>query len=372
MHVGLNAQLMARPGTYRGAGISGYIGGLLGSLPEAAPEMRFTAWLPEVRTGLEGIQQSPSAFAGRGVLHRILWEQTAWATAARRAGVDLLHGLAFSLPIASSLPAVVTFFDMSFLLFPRYHPAGRRLYLRWITGRAARKAQAVIAISASTKRDIVRLLGIEEGKIEVIPLAAGEAFRPLSQEGRERFRWDRGLNPYIYYQGTIEPRKNVVTLIQAYGQLRMEGYRGHDLVIGGAPGWDHDEAWMAVQRLGLRKQVHFLGYVTPEESPWWYGAADVFVYPSEYEGFGLPPLEAMSCGTPVVVADSSSLPEVVGDAGVLVPPRDADALAQAIAELIENPGLRASLADRGLERARSFTWKATARATARLYSRCLG
>jgi len=199
----------------------------------------------------------------------------------------------------------------------------------------------------------------------------GPEFAPLTPEARPAFQSRSGVGPYIYYQGTLEPRKQLLTLVEAYRHLREQGWLTHKLVLGGAPGWGYQRIYAAVEQCGLQDYVVFLGYVSPTDSPNWYAAADLFVYPSAYEGFGLPPLEAMASGTPVITANTSSLPEVVGEAGVMVPPGDALALMQAMLRLLNDPALRASLAAAGLARSRQFTWAATARATAAVYQQCL-
>jgi glycosyltransferase involved in cell wall biosynthesis len=306
---------------------------------------------------------------GEHVLSRILWEQAALTLLARRAGVDLVHGLAFSLPLAHSGPTVVTILDMSFALFRQHHAAARRVYLSQVTRASARKATAIIAISENTKRDVCRLLGVAPGKVEVIPCGVGSEFQPVAAAVKREFRERRGLEPYILYLGTIEPRKNLVRLVQAYARMRCAG--APKLVIGGAPGWGYESVYGEVERLGLGDSVLFPGYVPPDEAPMWYAAAELFVYPSLYEGFGIPPLEAMASGTPVVAADSSSLPEVVSGAGVIVPPEDTQALTEAMATLLGDPTRRQELVALGLERARSYSWTHAAKATTALYSRCL-
>lgn len=370
-HVGLNAQLLAPPGTYRAAGISGYIAGLLGHLPQAAPHLHYTAWLPQTRAGLDGVEQVATGGSEDQVGRRIFWEQVSLPRQARRLRVDLIHGPAFSVPARAAVPTVVSIPDLSFRLFPAYHPRGRRLYLDLITRLSLARARAVIAISESTKRDVCRLYGVEESRVRVTHLGVGSEFAVQSPAERAAFRTRAGMGAYIYYQGTLEPRKNLLTLVEAYRQLREGGWREHLLVLGGAPGWGHEGIREAVQRHGLEDQVVFLGYVPPAESPDWYAAAELFVYPSAYEGFGLPPLEAMACGTAVVTANTSSLPEVVGDAGVMVNPGDARALAEAMLHLLSSPKHRAELAAAGAERARRFTWAATATATAEVYAQCL-
>ncbi len=371
-HVGLNAQLLAPPGTYRAAGISGYIAGLLCHLPQAAPQFRFTAWMPQARDGCGGVEQVVTGGSEEQVIRRIFWEQVSLPRQARRLRVDMVHGPAFSVPALGPVPAVVSIPDLSFRLFPGYHPRGRRLYLDLITRLSLARARAVIAISESTKRDVCRMYGVDDARVHVTRLGVGDEFVALSPAEREAFRSRSGVGPFIYYQGTLEPRKNLLTLVEAYRRLREGGWQEQQLVLGGAPGWGYEGIREAVRRHGLEEQVVFLGYVPPAESPGWYAAADLFVYPSAYEGFGLPALEAMACGTAVVTANTSSLPEVVGDAGVMVRPGDAEALAEAMMHLLGNPTLRAELGAAGAARAREFTWAATATATAEVYTKCLG
>lgn len=176
----------------------------------------------------------------------------------------------------------------------------------------------------------------------------------------------------ILFLGTLEPRKNIVTLLEAYALLRRRKGFAHRLVIAGGKGWYYKEIDAAVERLGLRGEVFFPGFVPQDELALWYAAADLFVYPALYEGFGLPPLEAMACGTPVVVSSASSLPEVVGDAGLLVDPHDPAALAQAMLAVLDDPARHQALRQAGLARASAFSWRAAAQGTAAVYHQILG
>jgi len=204
--------------------------------------------------------------------------------------------------------------------------------------------------------------------VTAAPCAADPIYRPLSPEEVARFRATQALpTPYIFYLGTLEPRKNVVRLLEAYARLRQRGITEYPLVLAGAKGWGYEEIFARVQELGLDEQVRFVGYVPYEAAPLWYNAAALFVYPSLYEGFGLPPLEAMACGTPVVASNTSSLPEVLGEAALLVDPLDVEALAEAMARALLQPALRERLRQAGLARAACFSWRRMAEQTMAVY-----
>jgi glycosyltransferase involved in cell wall biosynthesis len=208
--------------------------------------------------------------------------------------------------------------------------------------------------------------------VTVVPNGVGDEMQPLDPARVAAHRAARGLpERLILFLGTLEPRKNVLTLLEAFSLLcRRPGF-AHTLVIAGGKGWYYQEIETAVERLGLRERVIFAGFVPQEELPLWYNAADLFVYPSLYEGFGLPPLEAMACGTPVITSNTSALPEVVADAGLMVDPLDAAALAEAMAALLDDPEARRALRAAGLRQAASFSWRETAQRTATVYHRIL-
>lgn len=372
MHVGLNAHLLSLSTSYRGAGINRYIYSLLQLLPDAGKQHRYTAFLGD--KGASGafpqLRAKVTSLPTGNPLLRILWEQTLQPMELLREGIELLHSLAFVQPLLLPCPGVITIYDLSFLLYPqRLHPL-RRLYLRWGTASSARKARRIIAISASTKRDIIRLLGVAESKVDIVPCGVDDDFEPLqSQQALDDFRRRRHLpQQMILFLGTIEPRKNLTTLLAGYASLR-EKAQLPPLIIAGPKGWHHQEVFSVAEDLGLDKDVIFPGYVPRDELPLWYNTADVFVYPSLYEGFGLPPLEAMACGTPVITSNTSSLPEVVGDAGMLVDPRSADELADAMQRVLSDGELRTEMRTKGLERARQFSWQKAAKETVSVYER---
>lgn len=303
---------------------------------------------------------------------RIFWEQTVQPVQLLRENIDLLHSLAFVQPVLMPCAGIITIYDLSFILFPdRFHPL-RRLYLRWGTEYSARKAQRIIAISASTKRDVVKYLGVAKRKVDVVPCGVDEDFQPLeNQEVLDDFRKERRLpEQIILFVGTIEPRKNLTVLLRGYALLRKK-VQLPPLVIAGPKGWHHQEVFSAAEELGLQEDVVFAGYIPQDELPLWYNVADLFVYPSLYEGFGLPPLEAMACGTPVIISNSSSLPEVVGGAGILVNPDSAEEMAEAMQRLLADNSLRAEMRQRGLKRARQFSWQKAAQDTVKVYEQAM-
>ena len=370
--VGLNAHLYSPSQTYRGAGVSRYIERLLLHLPRVAGEFDWTAFFGDPEASFEGWQARISPWRTTSPARRILWEQLAQPRAARRAGLDLLHAPVYVGPLSLPCPLVVTLHDLSFFRYPHLFRRFNRHYLQWGTRQTVERAARVIAVSEWTARDAVEILGIPRERVVAIPNGVGEDMRLLDPERVAVWRRRRGLNErMILFVGTIEPRKNLPLLLRAYALLRRRGVE-HQLVIAGGKGWYYDNVFATTERLGLRDAVAFPGYVSQDDLPLWYNAADVFVYPSLYEGFGLPPLEAMACGTPAIVSNTSSLPEVVGQAGVMVDPDDPEALADAMEAVITDRERHRQLAEAGLERASHYTWAETARQTARLYHRILG
>lgn len=233
------------------------------------------------------------------------------------------------------------------------------------------RASRVIADSVATRQDLIKRLGLAPGKIVVVPLGVDHArFQPsVPAEAAQNVETMLGIRPpYILSLGTVEPRKNLRTLLQAYAKLETNA---PPLVIAGAKGWGDTKLPDLVQSLGIGDRVKVLGYVPEETLPDLFSATQLFVYPSLYEGFGLPVLEAMACGAPVITSNVSSLPEVAGDAALLVDPESTDQLAGAIQRLIDDSGLRSELAQKGLARSASFTWEETARGTARVYTSVL-
>jgi glycosyltransferase involved in cell wall biosynthesis len=371
-HVGLNAHLLSLEENYRGAGISWYIYNLLCHLPDAGPELRYTAYLHEPRFApRQGVDVARPGWSTARPWKRIAWEQLAAPFALRRDRVDLLHAMAFVSPLISPCPTVVTVLDLGFLYYPEAIKRGKRLYLQWMTRLAVRRARRVIAISENTRRDIIERYCVAAERVETVYCGVDRRFQPLPARDVAAFRQHKGLpERYILFLGTIEPRKNVTSLLSAYAQLVERAPSETSdlaLVIAGAKGWFYRDVFAQVEALGLAQRVHFPGYVPEAEKPMWYNAATCFCYPSLYEGFGLPPLEAMACAVPVITSNTSSLPEVAGNAAQIVPPLDVDALSTALHELVSSPSRRAEWAQRGRRQAQRFSWEQAARQTVQIY-----
>ncbi len=301
---------------------------------------------------------------------RLVWEQTGLALAVRRWRADVLHSPHYTMPLVlgGGCRRVVTFHDMTYFLMPKLHSRFHRRFFPPMMQAAARRADWLIAVSESTRRDVLRLLDPAPSKVVTVLEAAGPVFRPVPSAEVLAACTRHGLTPgrFLLYVGVLEPRKNVPMLLQAFARVAAQ-FPDVPLVIVGKKGWMYDAIFAEMTALGLADRVIFTGYVPEEDLPRLYGGARAFVYPSLYEGFGLPVLEAMQCGAPVVTTDISSMPEVAGDAALLVKPDDVDGLAAALTRVLSEDALVADLKRRGLARAALFSWERTARETRAVY-----
>ncbi len=304
-------------------------------------------------------------------LAKVWFEQVALPAAATKARAALVHNPYFAAPLWSRLPTVVTVHDLVPVVRPEYRrTAAQRLYTTLVV-RGLMAASRIITDSAASARDLQDRLRVSAERIRVIPLGVDERFRPL-QSDRERL-WAEAIlarhrlgRPYLLYLGGLDRRKNVSTLVHAFASLKQERRIPHVLAIVGGVRVGDDlfyDPRPDVERLGLEDSVRLLGQVADADVRALHALADAFVFPSTYEGFGLPPLEAMACGAPVICSSASSLPEVVGDAGVLFDPNDAGALAAALWKVLCDPELRQWLRERALARAADFTWEKTVQST---------
>ncbi|MGC9357764.1 MAG: glycosyltransferase family 4 protein, partial [Anaerolineae bacterium] len=302
--VAFNAQLASGATSYRSAGISAYILNLLRALSRQEG-LRYTIFVGDERLPIQiPFSTYRSHFPTASPPARILWEQLVLPMVLRRLGADLLHAPAFVGPLLSSCPQVITVHDLSFLRHPEFFRTGNRIYLKWMTRWSCRRAKGVIAVSKFTAAEVSALLGVPPDRVHVVYHGVQPRFHPLPAEEVELFRRKQGLpDRFILYLGTLEPRKNLITLIQSFARLPFPDVH---LVLAGGKGWLYEEIFAEVERLDLEDRIHFPGYVPAETQTFWYNAAYLFAYLSHYEGFGLPILESLACGTPALIAEGTS------------------------------------------------------------------
>ena len=366
------------------AGIGRYTRGIVGALAALGSAHAFTlvvAGSEKEAEGSDGFQAGPEQ-ASNFRIRRLSLSHRFWTVIWHRlhlplpvdlitGPVDLFHSPDYLLPPLSRGKKVVTIHDLSFLRFPEGAEPRLRRYLSAAVPRSVGEADLVLGDSENTRQDIVEFLGVNPDKVEVVYPGVDPAFRPIKD--LQPLAAARGLyhldSPFILSVGTLEPRKNLTTLLDAYAALRSGGDVDHKLVIAGGKGWLYDGIFSRAAESSLEDDVVFLGYVPEEHLPALYCLSDLLVFPSLYEGFGLPPLEAMACGTPVITSDSSSLPEVVGQAALMVQAEDGEALAEAIKTLLADSGLRKDLVRKGLSRAAEFTWRASGEKLLAVYER---
>ena len=378
MNICLNAQLISDHAGYRGAGVNTYSRQLLAALGQAAlageTDHRFTAFVHTPALNAPGVE----LVMGNRLLERpavrIAWEQTAlpFALARRRAAV--VHGLVNVLPLGTRVPGVVTVHDLSFVRTPQLLPPLKRAYLTQLCAASVARARAVVVVSRQTGADVMRYFDAPPAKVHVVYNGVGAAFTPGTVEQIARFRHARGLpDRYFLYLGTLEPRKNLEVLVRAFAAWRRDAGSAGDgvkLILAGGKGWYYDTVFALVEALGMTEAVLFPGFIPSDELPDWYRAAELFVYPSLLEGFGLPVLEAMACGIPVVCSQADGLLEVVGSAAVTFAAEDEAALTSILRSLSANPAQRAHLRTLGLAQAAHFAWRKAAQQMLALYG-CL-
>ena len=371
MPVAINAHLLAHTRSFRRAGVSNYTEALIQHLAQIDRINRYSIYTTRGLTNRDlrlpaNFRVCSSLLPTINPRVRIPWEQLLAPPMLKLNGADVFHGVLNVTPLFSPIPSVVTIHDLAFWSFPQTFRRVNRAYLTWATKVAVKKSAFILAVSEATKREIVRYLDIPPERIVVTYDAADAQFRPADPAVLAEFRRRAGLpERFILFLGTLEPRKNIPTLIDAYA--RIAARTDAPLIIGGGKGWLYEEIFAKVEALGLGDKIRFAGYIPGEDLPLWYAAASVFVFPSIYEGFGMPLLEAMACGTPTVTSNRSSMPEVVGDAGLQVDPYDAEAMGEAILQLLGDAALREELRERGLRRVPRFSWRETAERTLAVY-----
>jgi len=305
-------------------------------------------------------------------VHRLLWEQTTLPILVQHYNIDILHSLHYTRPAILPCASVVTFHDMTFILYPHLHSNIKRMLFPLVIRFSAQHSQALIAVSECTRLDSIRILNIPDHKIFTVPNGINEEFRPISditrlEECRRKYRLPK---EFILYVGLIEPRKNLPGLLKAYTRLVQEGGRPK-LVIAGRYGWGYEDVARQIRALNLKGKVLFTGYIPAQDLPMVYNLAQIFVYPSLYEGFGFPPLEAMACGTPVISSGESCMPEILGKAPLYFDAYNEDDIAKKMKTIISDKELRKDLIKKGLEQVKEYNWDECAKETLEVYKELL-
>lgn len=377
MRVAINAHLVAFNQTYRQAGVSKYTELLINNLGEIDHDDEFIVYIgnqarPASFASALNFQVKASRFPTIKPPVRIGWEQTLAPAVLLRDRPTLLHCPVNVVPLAAPCPTVLTIHDLGFILFPERYKAAKRLYLNTLTRISARRATHIITDAESVRGEVIKLLNVKPAKVTAVPLGVASYFKPEPDKAKlEKFRQEKQLPArFVLYLGTLEPRKNIPLLLRGFARFRHEqpeAAQDVQLVVGGAKGWFYEDIFRLVKELDLEAVTTFPGYINEQELPLWYNIAECFVYPSLYEGFGLPPLEAMACGVPVITSNTSSLPEVVGQAGLTVDPDDEQAMALALQQVLTEPLRRQQMSEQGVEQAAKFSWRETACRTLEVY-----
>ena len=343
---------------------------------DAAGSARYIESLRPELERIDGIEVVPLRQDGgpggrvlRGLRRELLYFPLELPRRARQLGLDVLHCTAAVAPVRSSVPTVITLHDVLGLEHPEWFTRALALHSKLVLAPAVRRASVVLVPSTYTRDRVVDRLRVDPQRVRLAPLGIDERFSPGEPRNglRERF----GLaGPFVLTVGTLQPRKNIEAALNAFERLVASGAE-HRLAIVGGRGWRDEPLAELIQSSPAAERIVMTGRVTDDDLIGLYRAADVFVFPSRYEGFGFPPLEAMACGTPVVSSNRTSLPELIGDAGLLVDPDDVDAIERELSALLASPEPREELVERGRRRAAEFTWRRCAELTAEAYRTAL-
>jgi len=352
MRIGIDA---SRATAQRRTGTENYSLHLIRELVRLSPEHQSRLYFnqaPEPGLFDSGGQERVIPFPRLWTHVRLSWEMLLHPP-------DVLFVPSHVLPIVHPRRSVVTVHDLGFLYYPEAHTRAQNAYLRWTTRFNGRSAARVVADSEATRRDLIRHYRVDAGKITVIYPGRDESVAQVTdRDVLSELRVRLGLaERYLLYVGTLHPRKNLVRLVEAFAGALAGLDTGTQLILAGQKGWLYDEALARVEQLGLTGRVLFPGYVAAGDLPALMSGATAFLFPSLYEGFGFPVIEAMACGVPVVCSNASSLPEVAGDAALLVDPLDTAALSQAIRRIATDEPLRQELVGRGWQQVTRFSWR---------------
>lgn len=360
----------------QGGGIGRYVREMLSALSDIDQSNQYRLFYASKNKSSHATLDLPDNFRVRHLPVNDIWLARIWQRIRLPLPVELITGFLdiyhspdFTLPpTLSDIPTLLTVHDLSFLRDPESAAPGLRGYLEVAVKRSVQLATHVLADSQSTKNDLIELYTTPEDKITVLYAGVSSTFRPitdLDQLMKVRKRYKLGDQPFVLSVGTLQPRKNHATLIKAFELTLMDS--DYNLVLAGGKGWSYEEVYDLVRSRGLQHRVLFPGFVADEDLSALYSSADVMVFPSLYEGFGLPVLESMACGVPVLASNISCLPEVAGSAALFVDPRDVEAMSAAMLKLVSNVDLRENLRKKGFERVEQFSWQSSAANLLRVY-----
>ena len=360
----------------QGGGIGRYVREMLSALSDIDQSNQYRLFYASKNKSSHATLNLPDNFRVRHLPVNDIWLARIWQRIRLPLPVELITGFLdiyhspdFTLPpTLSDIPTLLTVHDLSFLRDPESAAPGLRGYLEVAVKRSVQLATHVLADSQSTKNDLIELYATPEDKITVLYAGVSSIFRPitdLDQLMKVRKRYKLGDQPFVLSVGTLQPRKNHATLIKAFELTLMDS--DYNLVLAGGQGWSYEEVYDLVRSRGLQHRVLFPGFVADEDLSALYSSADVMAFPSLYEGFGLPVLESMACGVPVLASNISCLPEVAGSAALFVDPRDVEAMSAAMLKLVSNVDLRETLRKKGFERVEQFSWQSSAANLLRVY-----
>jgi glycosyltransferase involved in cell wall biosynthesis len=369
MHIALDTRLVYYR---RHSGIGQYIVHLAEALPALKPDWQFT--LIHSRKDRTPPQHSSARLFPAWTPSHHRFEQIVFPIELRRLKIDLLHSPDFIPPFRGDFKRIITVHDLNFLYYPQFLTADSRRYYNDQIERAVSIADHILADSHATKNDLIKLLNVLAEKISVVWLAPNSIFKPIDPAALNEARSLRRMqlpDRFILFTGTFEPRKNIAGLLRAYRSLLDRTHDSIDLILAGSRGWLFDETHALINQLRLVDHVHLLEVPTESDLVALYNLATVFVLPSHYEGFGLTVLEAMACGAPCVISNRGSLPEVAGDAALVIDPDDDAQLTAALERVLSDPQLRSDLKQKGFDRVKEFSWQRCARETSEVYQRVM-
>ncbi|HVS82616.1 MAG TPA: glycosyltransferase family 1 protein [Pyrinomonadaceae bacterium] len=375
MRIGLDGFPLLTPRT----GVGHYTFELARALARLAPSDEFELVAPGPFPGsiIEDIRRNcpdnlRAVNAEASSIRRRRWWAVGLPLYLRKASLDLFHGTNYEVPLWSKRRSVLTIHDLSILLHPDTHQADLARRARRRLPVMARSASMIITATECVRREICQHLHVKPDRVVVTPYAPRSGFQAMPAEQANQTKRRFGVeDEFILFVGTVEPRKNLLTLVRAFEQVLRQTSRRPQLVVVGAEGWLMDELFAFIKESAISDRLRLTGYLDDDDLRALYSSCTVFVYPSIYEGFGLPPLEAMACGAPVIASNIATFQETLGDVAQLVESNDAEALAKRIVEFLENEDRRRTLSAAGLEHAGKFSWERTARLTLEVYREVL-